>query len=295
MTTSVAAKYSARLKTTVAGKAPEAQAGGKRFGTLLVFDTSGSTGMPFKGNPADIDTINASLPKILSAFRDAPRTSPLGKAKKNIDIAIVGYGADVNTILDWTAADALPPMVAPLTSGGGTASGKALMQALQMAKAYQGTLRSRKIPIGLVNILHFTDGMPTDMSPGDAMWKQVQDAYGQVTKQTTGQPSAEPAKRAASIVHLVTPNGCDPDFCAPAQGAGAGPRQGLERLSELTGPTSVHTLDSGLRLVDTLVELVSGIVIKTSVFGKSGDEAAKTTVEQMKDDKDANEEDTPID
>lgn len=261
-------------------KLPGAAAHEKRYPIAILIDRSGSTGEAWKGNPSDNEVINTALPEIFKVFRDAPRTSPLGKFKNVIDIMVLSYSDDVKEVLPWTPAEQLPKSVQPIESSLGTSTGHALNKTMEELRSYQQKHRATKTPIALANLIHITDGAPTDMQPNDTTWNELQ---AKISK-NAGSKGVE-SKRSLAIVHFVTPNGCDPTFPPNALSTVNGITHGLDRLAKFTGADSVKPLTKGMKSVDDLVKLVTGTVIGTTVNGKPLDKAAGDAVSAVKKDK----------
>ncbi|MFM9938684.1 MAG: vWA domain-containing protein [Hyphomicrobiaceae bacterium] len=269
-----------QIGNMAAGKVPVADAHLKRFLFVVLVDVSGSTAEAFKGNPPDIHAINDALPLICKALREPRAGTPLARVHKQLDLAIVAYSHRIQEILPWTLATKLQASFAPLTPEGGTATGAALEHVQQMIHARQTELRASKTPLGMPHIIHVTDGGPTDMQPGDAKWNAVQARLAKVG----GMQGLESIKTAA-IMHFVTPNGCDPDFIGNQIFAASAGQTGMERLGQLSGAASVHPVEEGGKLTETLVELVTATIINVSSLNMPANEAAKAATKKAKEGK----------
>lgn len=247
------------------GAVPAPSRRGTRFPMLFLIDTSGSTGHDpqtnGEGPGADIHRINSAIQGLLRNLRYPTEGSDLAAEQDNIDVAIVSYNDGVRVELPWTMATQLDPNLAPLKSHGGTKTGAALKYALGYIGHRIRYYISQNIKHGRPTVLHFTDGVPTDMAPGDATWQAVQASLFKVN------PQNDPEKRFAVIRHLIAANGADPLRTAISLGGGLN-GTGLQLLSQLSGPASTLTLEDHPDLLGELVEFMTTFVEGvTNIFG----------------------------
>ena len=268
----IGASNKQKSEKAIASSAP---AHASRFPICLMIDASRSTAEPWKGNPPDIDIINRSLTEILKTFREAPRDTSLGRYKNVIDLAIFAYNTEVTPILGWTCAENLPPQIPTLVGQNGTWTGLAITEVVARIGEYQLKQRAAKTKVCVANIIHITDGAPTDMEPGDQTWLKLQSEFeGAAGNAKTGK------KQAISIVHFLTPNGCDPTFPPNVAGTTNGITQGLDRLAKLTGSESVKPMNKGMKDMNNLVKLITGTVVG-SVRGKDIKSAAADSLKAL--------------
>lgn len=125
---------------------------------LLVLDCSGS----MQGEK--IKALNDGL----RLFKKELDSDP--DARKKVDIAVVGFGEVVDTLDFETAENFIPPV---LTADGATPLGAALNKAIDMLEERKATYRKNGTDYLRPWIFLITDGEPTDMNRGDALWTQV--------------------------------------------------------------------------------------------------------------------------
>jgi uncharacterized protein YegL len=95
-------------------------------------------------------------------------------ARKRVDLAIVTFGEDVRVLQDFAPVEATPR--AFLTPGGFTPMGAAVQKAVAMIEQRKQHYRDSGVDHYRPWIFMLTDGDPTDMNPGTALWNQVTQA-----------------------------------------------------------------------------------------------------------------------
>ncbi|MBU2532103.1 MAG: VWA domain-containing protein [Alphaproteobacteria bacterium] len=248
------------------GAVPAPSQRGTRFPILFLIDTSGSTGHdPQTNGPgpgADIHRINAAVQGIFRNLRYPPSGTDLAAEQENIDISLISYNSRYRVNVPWTMATQLDPNIAPLQPDGVTCTGAALTYALGYIGHRIRYYTANNIRYGRPTLMHFTDGQPTDMAPGDATWKAVQAALYRVS------PLNDPENRFAVIRHLVAANGNNPLTAQLKLGNGS-VGTGLSLLAELSGERSALVLEDHPDLLNELVEFVTTFVSGvTNIFGQ---------------------------
>ena len=127
--------------------------------TVLVLDISAS----MKG--AKISELNEGL-KILA---DELLHDDL--AAKRIDLAIITFGKKVEVVQPFCGITAFEPP--ELEAGGYTPMGAAIKEAARLIEERKAEYRETGIDYYRPWIFLITDGQPTDMSRGDALWQEV--------------------------------------------------------------------------------------------------------------------------
>ena len=127
--------------------------------TVLLLDVSGSM---------DGEKI-AQLNHGLQVFRKEISGDEL--ASKRVDLAVISFGQSVRVIHDFSSIGDFEP--APLTAGGSTPLGEAILKAADMIEQRKGQYKSQGIDYYRPWMFLITDGAPTDMQVGDSTWNQV--------------------------------------------------------------------------------------------------------------------------
>src|SRR5436305_11843510 len=129
--------------------------------TVLALDISGSM------HGDKIRQVNEGL----AAFRDDVLSDEL--ARKRVEAAVVTFGSTVTLAQGFTAMDNFSPPA--FRADGSTPMGGAILRSIE-------AIRERKASYRLVGtdyyrpwIFLITDGEPTDMRPGDDLWRRVID------------------------------------------------------------------------------------------------------------------------
>ncbi|WP_239014053.1 vWA domain-containing protein [Archangium violaceum] len=115
---------------------------------VLLLDTSGS----MNGRP--IEALNAGLLQ----YRDELAADSL--ASKRVEVAVVTFGGQVQTLHDFSTADAFFP--SPLMAEGNTPMGEAIVRATDMLSVRKSLYRQNGILFYRPWIFLITDGGPTD-------------------------------------------------------------------------------------------------------------------------------------
>jgi uncharacterized protein YegL len=127
--------------------------------TVLVVDTSGSMAGP------KIEQLIEGI----RGFKEDVESDEL--ARKRVDLAIVAFGDGVRTVTPFSAIDEFEPP--HLAAGGETPMGAALLQGMELIRARKDEYRQSGMDYYRPWLFLITDGVPTDMRPGDPMWQNV--------------------------------------------------------------------------------------------------------------------------
>ncbi len=130
-----------------------------RVACVLLLDVSSSMG------GAPIAELNAGL----TAYKDELAADSL--AAKRVEVAVVTFGGEVQTVCDFTTAEAFQPPV--LHARGDTPMGRAIREAVEMLRKRKDTYRANGIAYYRPWIFLITDGGPTDE------WKSAAEAVRQ--------------------------------------------------------------------------------------------------------------------
>lgn len=176
---------------------PEIETADPRFPFTLLVDISGSTGSGKNGSAPDIDKINEAMGQLVQKLKYPPAQGPLAQVQDQIDLAVVAYSCDPVVVLDWTPASQLPDQLPLFSAGGGTAMGKALSTALDMVLARQKRYKAQGLPkCGLPHIFHITDGEPTDITVGNALWTSIEQKLAKAVRRCRQLPEPGRSRRA---------------------------------------------------------------------------------------------------
>jgi uncharacterized protein YegL len=159
------------MSNTDTGLAPEEiEATVQRTPTVLILDTSGSmeeeTTTPSGERTEKIEQLNAGL----ELFADEVK----GKehASVRVDVAVVTFGSDVEVTQDFTSIEEWTPSA--LRPSGSTPMGEAIETGIGLAEDVKRFYDENGISYTRPLLWLLTDGEPTDMSPGDSQWTEVQ-------------------------------------------------------------------------------------------------------------------------
>jgi uncharacterized protein YegL len=234
---------------------PNAVARKTRYPVVLLVDVSASTGFGSHGmnSPdADIHRINAALQSLFAALRTPPEGSKLERVHKSVDLAIISYSDAPTVQLQWTPLYDLPECPPVLTWHQSTRTWQAMMYALDYADGHINALKRRNISVGKPNILHFTDGCPTDMEPGSPEWTALQTRLRSYVSKRDG------ATRKLALTSFVAKNGCDPQSPSGTRTLSTGETiTGLEFMTRLGEGAAVHDLGKCADTIPDLIELVT--------------------------------------
>lgn len=243
---------------------PEIETADPRFPFLLLVDISGSTGLAKNGTP-DIDKINEAMGQLVQKLKYPPAQGPLAQVHDQIDLAVVAYSCDPVVVLDWTAASQLPDQLPMFSAGGGTAMGKALSTSLDMILGRQKRYKAQGLPkCGLPHIFHMTDGEPTDIAVGDALWTTIE--------QKLAKAASDPKKKSLVVRHFVAPNGYAVTPSTPRDASGQ-PINGASLIAKWFGANAVVPLSDGADNFQNLVEVVVRTITILSETGANTEAA----------------------
>lgn len=238
-----------------------------RYPFLFLVDTSGSTGFDHQaqglGPQADIHQINRAIQGMLGKLR-YPETDELKSVHEGLEVCVVTYNSRYDIELPWTRAPDLNPSLHDFVPDGMTHTYAALTFAFGYIADRLRYYRDQNLKFGRPYVLHFTDGAPTDMKPGDAYWKEIQSRISNLIG-TAG----DPEKKLVDLRHMVTHNAVDPTRSQIKLDANRCVT-GFELLTELSGKKSAFALDDHPDMVTELVDFVTQIIIDiTTSFGAS--------------------------
>jgi uncharacterized protein YegL len=266
--TSVAAKMITNLAGP--GFVPPTMAGIKRYPFVFIIDVSGSTGMP---PDPDINHINKAIGILLDTLRNPTPSSDLQKQADAIDICIIAYSATATEILPWSIVQNLPPALPALSPQSSTGTGAAIEAALTQIGArlryYQDP--ANRFASGMPHIIHLTDGAMTDMSPGDGRWNAIKQRLDNING------AANPEKKSVTMLHFVSPKGCDRDRI----NVNGRMMSGQALLAELTGTDTVFEMGREIGSFEILIRLITVAItsITRNFGGQNAVDAMKTAID----------------
>jgi uncharacterized protein YegL len=127
---------------------------------VLVLDVSGSMTVGDK-----IGQLNDGL----QLFKEEVMGDDL--ARKRVDLAVVTFGHTVEVIHEFSSVESFDPPA--LQATGQTPMGEAIVTALEMVERRKNEYKMQGTDYYRPWIFLLTDGEPTDMRVGDALWNQV--------------------------------------------------------------------------------------------------------------------------
>ncbi len=129
--------------------------------TVLALDISGS----MSGDK--IRQVNEGL----ACFRDDVLSGDL--ARKRVEAAVVTFGSRVMLSQGFCSMDSFAP--ATLRADGSTPMGDAILRSIELLRERKAMYRQVGTDYYRPWIFQITDGEPTDMKPGDELWRRVVD------------------------------------------------------------------------------------------------------------------------
>jgi len=135
--------------------------------TVLLLDTSDSMNVVNKKGIRNIDQLNEGLVLLKTELMNDD------KARKRADIALVSFGGEVKKIQDFTTVDNFDPPV--LHASSNTPMGEAILLGMDLIETRKQLYKAQGVQYFRPWIFLMTDGAPTDMRPGDAVWDKVVD------------------------------------------------------------------------------------------------------------------------
>jgi len=129
--------------------------------TVLALDISGSM------HGDKIRQVNEGL----AAFRDDVLSDEL--ARKRVEAAVVTFGSTVMLAQGFTSMDGFSPPT--FRADGSTPMGEAILKSIESIRARKSSYRLVGTDYYRPWIFLITDGEPTDMKPGDDLWRRVTD------------------------------------------------------------------------------------------------------------------------
>lgn len=248
---------------------PEIDTADPRFPYVILVDISGSTGLEVNGLK-DIDKINEAIGQLVQKLKYPPRSGPLAQVHDQIDILLIAYASDPVVVIDWARASELPDQLPLFAAGGGTAMGKALLMSVDKVLARQQRYKEQGLPrCGIPHFFNITDGEPTDVKPGDALWAEIE--------RKLIKAASDPAKKRYVVHNFIAPNGYVPTPSTPKDASGTS-ITGAVQIAQWFGPKSVISLGEGADNFQNMVEVVvKTITILSQTAANPEDVIAKRT------------------
>ena len=104
-------------------------------------------------------------------FRDDVASDEL--ARKRVEVAVVTFGSRAEIAHDFSSIDAFQPP--QMRATGSTPMGEAILRSVELVRERKRAYKAMGTDYYRPWIFCVTDGQPTDMRPGDDVWKQVID------------------------------------------------------------------------------------------------------------------------
>lgn len=236
------------------GVVPPPKAARKRFPFVFIIDVSHSTGD--QPDP-DINHINQAISTLLDMLRNPAPSSELLKQVDAIDLCIIAYSNTPEVILPWHIVEKLPPALPTLTPLYNTHTGAAIDAALQQIRDRLAYYKDpqQNLAFGMPHIIHLTDGAMNDIVPGTPAWEDI--------KARLNNLSSGSESRKVTLIHFVTPKGCD----RARIDVGGRMMSGQEMLGELTGKETVFEMTNELSSFERLIVLITVVISRISQYG----------------------------
>lgn len=141
----------------------------ERAPTVLVLDTSGSMEKSVPDSSGEKRPRIDQLNKGLEIFKK--EIGGMTEVKDEVDVALVTFGGGVEVQQDFTPFTEWEPPT--LTEGGRTPLGQGIRKAFELINSRKEEYRNSGIAYNRPFIWVLTDGIPTDIEPGDQEWANL--------------------------------------------------------------------------------------------------------------------------